>query len=272
MLSSAYAQAAAPAAGGESLFSFLFPLLLIFGVFYLLLIRPQQKKEKDRRAKVAALKIGDWVLFGGGVYGRVAKLIDEHRVKIDIADQVHVQILRNAVTQVLEEDPSGSGKSPGRLSGKGGGKASGKGAGKASGKAPGKASGKASGSDKPKEPPDDADPGPADPEPSQKGKGGAAQNDAPHDNARDHTQDHTPEDTQDHTPEDTQDHTPDKASKSERRTLAFWSGGLVGGGGKTWTRRTPRAVWLKRAGWTGAAARLSGACLSANHPMPQPRR
>ena len=272
MLSSAYAQAAGPAGGGESLFSFLFPLLLIFGVFYFLLIRPQQKKEKERRAKVAALKIGDWVLFGGGVYGRVAKLIDEHRVKIDIADQVHVQILRNAVTQVLEEDPSGSGKSPGRLSGKASGKASGKGHGKASGKASDRASDKASGSDKPKEPPPDADPGPADPEPSQKGKGGDAQNDEPHDNARDHT----PDDTRDHTPDDAPDDAPEKVSKSERRALGFWSGGLAGG--KTRAYRTPRAAWFKRAGGigrtggTGVAARLSGTCLSANHPTPQPRR
>ena len=73
LISPAYAQAAAPAAGGDMLMS-LAPLLLIFVVFYFLLIRPQQTKLKQHRAMIENLKKGDQIVTAGGMVGKVMRV------------------------------------------------------------------------------------------------------------------------------------------------------------------------------------------------------
>ncbi len=98
-ISEAWAQAAgAPAGGYETLMSFA-PFILIFVVMWFLLIRPQQKKQKEHRAMVAALKRGDRVVTNGGIYGQVSHVADDH-LMIEIADGVKIKVVRDAIAAV----------------------------------------------------------------------------------------------------------------------------------------------------------------------------
>ena len=94
------AAGAAPQGGG--LLSFL-PLVLIFVVFYFLLIRPQQKKMKDMKAMVEALRRGDQVLTQGGIIGKVHKVGDDGVLEVEIAEGVRVKILKHTIAQVMSK-------------------------------------------------------------------------------------------------------------------------------------------------------------------------
>ncbi len=76
------------------------PLFLMVLIFYFLLIRPQQRREKERREMINKVKTGDRVLFGGGLIGVVSNASD-NTLTIKIADKVKVDVVRGAVTQVL---------------------------------------------------------------------------------------------------------------------------------------------------------------------------
>src|SRR5690349_17053147 len=83
------------------------PLVLIFVVFYFLLIRPQQKKQKDHRTMLDALRRGDRVVTGGGILGTVSKVVSPEEVEVDIASGVRVKVLRSTITSVLAKpDPA----------------------------------------------------------------------------------------------------------------------------------------------------------------------
>ena len=79
------------------------PLILIFAIMYLLLIRPQQKKAKEHQAMVAALRRGDQVVTAGGIMGKVSKEKDEREVELEIATGVNVRVVRNTITQVVSK-------------------------------------------------------------------------------------------------------------------------------------------------------------------------
>ena len=100
-VSPAYAQAAA--GGGGSGFEAFLPLILIFGVFYVLLIRPQQKKMKEHKATLSAIRRGDKVVTGGGIVGTVTKVIDDLEVTVEIADGVKVRVQRGLISTVLSK-------------------------------------------------------------------------------------------------------------------------------------------------------------------------
>ncbi len=105
-ISSAFAQTAPAAAGGDmqsSLMSML-PLVLMFVVLYFVMIRPQMKKQKEHRSMIDALAKGDEVATVGGVLGKVTK-INDSTLSLEIANGVEVQLQRSAVVQVL---PKGS--------------------------------------------------------------------------------------------------------------------------------------------------------------------
>jgi preprotein translocase subunit YajC len=99
LISSAHAQAAAPAAAPNPLMSFL-PLIILFAVFYFLLIRPQMKRAKEQRAMIAALAKGDEVLTNGGIVGRIVELGDPF-LGIEIASGVTIKAQKQAIAQVL---------------------------------------------------------------------------------------------------------------------------------------------------------------------------
>lgn len=101
-ISTAYAQGAGAAPGGD-LFSFFLPLVLIFVIFYFLLIRPQQKRQKQHAAKLAAARRGDKVIMGGGIHGEVVKVIDDNDVKVRIAEGVEVKVLKSTLIDVVSK-------------------------------------------------------------------------------------------------------------------------------------------------------------------------
>lgn len=83
------------------------PLVLIFVVFYFLLIRPQQRKAKDHRATLDALRRGDRVVTGGGIIGTVVRVESPDEVSVDIADGVRVRVVRGTITSVVAKpDPA----------------------------------------------------------------------------------------------------------------------------------------------------------------------
>ena len=105
LISAAYAQGTG-LLDQSALIQFL-PLILIFIVFYFLLIRPQQKKAKDQRAMLDALRRGDRVVTGGGILGTVSKVVSPEEVEVDIASGVRVKVLRSTITTVLAKpDPA----------------------------------------------------------------------------------------------------------------------------------------------------------------------
>ena len=75
------------------------PLILIFVIFYFFLIRPQQKKVKDHKAMVEALKRGDKVITSGGIVGTVERIIDNEKVEIQISENVKVEVVRSTGIQ-----------------------------------------------------------------------------------------------------------------------------------------------------------------------------
>ena len=97
-ISQAWAQGAG-GAGGDFLVQ-LFPLVLIFVVFYFLLIRPQAKRQKEHRKMVEALTKGDEIITMGGMAGRIAD-IGENFALVEVADGMKVKIRRTAVESVL---------------------------------------------------------------------------------------------------------------------------------------------------------------------------
>lgn len=100
LISPAYAQGAGGFGGGDFLVQ-IAPLILIFVIFWFFLIRPQQQKAKQHREMVANLRRHDQVLTGGGIVGRVTKLIDDVYVQLEIAENVRVKVARATITDVL---------------------------------------------------------------------------------------------------------------------------------------------------------------------------
>ena len=80
--------------------SSLVPLALLFGIFYFLLIRPQQQRMKSHQAMVQAVKRGDTVVTAGGLVGKVAKVKDDGEVLVEIADNVQVRVLKSTLSEV----------------------------------------------------------------------------------------------------------------------------------------------------------------------------
>ena len=79
------------------------PLILIFGIMYFLLIRPQQKKAKEHAALIDAVRRGDQIVTQGGLIGKVAKVKDDNEVEVEIADGVKVRIVKSTIAQVISK-------------------------------------------------------------------------------------------------------------------------------------------------------------------------
>jgi preprotein translocase subunit YajC len=105
-ISSAFAQTAPAAAGGDMQSSLMgmLPLVLMFVVLYFIMIRPQMKKQKEHKAMIEAVAKGDEIVTAGGVLGKVSKIGDTF-LGLEVASGVEIQIQRSAVVQVL---PKGS--------------------------------------------------------------------------------------------------------------------------------------------------------------------
>lgn len=103
-LASAMGTSPGGASGGpQSAIMNLVPLIFMFGIFYFLLIRPQQKKAKEHRALLDALKKGDQVITAGGVYGKITA-IDGEIVSIEIATGVNIKIGKGFISSLAKKD------------------------------------------------------------------------------------------------------------------------------------------------------------------------
>jgi preprotein translocase subunit YajC len=102
MIDLAYAQSGFGGGAPGALVSFA-PLLLVFLVFYMLLIRPQQKKVKEHQAMLGQLKKNDEVMTSGGIYGKVVALTDTV-VTLEVAPNVRIRINRPQISEILKGD------------------------------------------------------------------------------------------------------------------------------------------------------------------------
>jgi preprotein translocase subunit YajC len=121
IVSPAFAQGFGGAGGGDFITTML-PLVMIFVVFYFLLIRPQQKRAKEQKAKIAAIRRGDRVVTGGGFIGTVAKIVDDNEVLVELAEGVRVRVVRQTITDVVSKsEPVDSDKGEGKSEAQAGG-------------------------------------------------------------------------------------------------------------------------------------------------------
>ena len=112
LISPAYAQGTGDMFGNFGNVASFLPLILIFAVFYFLLIRPQQQKQKETRAMISAVKRGDRVVTGGGIIGTVqrvpmvqdkdGKQVASNEIEVEIAPNIKVTVLRDTITSVIK--------------------------------------------------------------------------------------------------------------------------------------------------------------------------
>ncbi len=120
LISTAYAQAATTAAAPAGLLGSLpqlLPYVLIFVVFYFMLIRPQQTRQKELKATLGTLRRGDRVVTAGGILATVQKVREgTNEVEVDIAPNVRVVVIRETITSVLKPAVANDAKPPAKAS------------------------------------------------------------------------------------------------------------------------------------------------------------
>jgi preprotein translocase subunit YajC len=98
-ITEAYAQAA-PGAGGSSFMIQLLPFIMILLIMYFLIIRPQQKRMKDHREMIGSIKRNDTVVTAGGMIGKVARVVGDDELLVELAEGVRVRVVRATITEV----------------------------------------------------------------------------------------------------------------------------------------------------------------------------
>ena len=107
----AYAQAAGAPAGAGDFIGMVLPLVLIMGVFYFLLIRPQQKKMKEHRGMLSELKRGDKVITAGGIVAEIKKVTEgSDEIEAEIAPNVRVTLVRGTIGSVIKPQAANDAK------------------------------------------------------------------------------------------------------------------------------------------------------------------
>jgi len=94
--------AAGGAGGGMAAFQQIIPLVFMFAIFYFLLIRPQQKKAKEHKALLEAMKKGDNVITAGGVHGKITA-VDSEIVTLEIANNVNIKITKSYIAAIKKD-------------------------------------------------------------------------------------------------------------------------------------------------------------------------
>ena len=107
MFGLAFAMGGAPggpggAGGGMAAFQQIIPLVFMFAIFYFLLIRPQQKKAKEHKALLEAMKKGDNVITAGGVHGKVTA-VENELVTLEIANNVNIKITKSHIAAIKKD-------------------------------------------------------------------------------------------------------------------------------------------------------------------------
>src|SRR5215471_2893991 len=98
MLMMMQAAPAGQAGGTTGILVGILPWLLIFAIFYILMIRPQQRRVKEHQDAIAAVKKGDDVITGGGIRGRVTKVSDDE-AEVEIAQGVKIRVVKSTISQ-----------------------------------------------------------------------------------------------------------------------------------------------------------------------------
>ncbi|MCJ2018434.1 preprotein translocase subunit YajC [Methylobacterium sp. E-065] len=101
MITPAFAQGAATAAGGAEIAFQVIPFVLIFVIMYFLILRPQQKRVKDHQTLLKSVRRDDTVVTNGGLIGRVTKASDDQpEIEVEIAPNVRVRVVRLMISEV----------------------------------------------------------------------------------------------------------------------------------------------------------------------------
>lgn len=95
----AYAQAATVPGAGDFI-GMIVPMFAIMGVFYFLMIRPQQRKAKEQQSLLSSISRGDTVITHGGLIGKVVRVVDDRELLVEIGDNVKVRVLRAGIADV----------------------------------------------------------------------------------------------------------------------------------------------------------------------------
>jgi preprotein translocase subunit YajC len=98
MLYSPILAQAAPGAG--DLLGMIAPMILIMGVFYFLLIRPQQQKQKAHLAALSKVSKGDTVITHGGMIGKVTKIVDDNEIQVEVGENVKVRLVKGGIAEI----------------------------------------------------------------------------------------------------------------------------------------------------------------------------
>jgi preprotein translocase subunit YajC len=118
---SAYAQTTSGAGGGAStadLVQQFFPFILIIGIFYFLMIRPQQQKQKALQRQLSELRRGDNVITSGGIIGTVSRVVSDDEVLVEIAEGVRARVVRSTITGITGKgEPRPDAKAPDNVDG-----------------------------------------------------------------------------------------------------------------------------------------------------------
>ena len=101
MINTSLLAAASAPSGTAAFFVNIFPLLLVFIIFWFLMIRPQQKRMREHQAQINAVKKGDRVVTGGGLIGKVTKVTDTE-VEVELGPNVRVTAVKSTLTQVVD--------------------------------------------------------------------------------------------------------------------------------------------------------------------------
>lgn len=96
LISPAYAQSAS---GGSALFELLFPLVMVFGIIYFMILRPQQKRQREHQSMIEAVGRGDTIITQGGLVGKVAKVGDEE-FEVDFAEGARISVVKSMIVGV----------------------------------------------------------------------------------------------------------------------------------------------------------------------------
>ena len=100
LITPAYAQAAS---GGNALFELLFPLIMVFAIIYFMILRPQQKRQREHEAMVNAVSRGDTVITQGGLVGKVAKVGDDE-LEVDFAENARIKVVKSMIISVRDKN------------------------------------------------------------------------------------------------------------------------------------------------------------------------
>src|SRR4051795_13408118 len=99
-ISPAFAQGSMFGGGSDNMLVSLLPFILIFVIMYFLILRPQQKRQKQHQDMVKNVRRGDTVITSGGLIGKVIKVIDDEQIEIELSDDVRVRQMRSMVADV----------------------------------------------------------------------------------------------------------------------------------------------------------------------------